>query len=123
MNWWYPVTYDYEVATVSRVYNNLTSAYTLAPAPTPFNVTEMLLEPVLVETSTFDTYFNSTMPDWVYITIPTPVAASTSVVSVSAVLPGPNGTFGALSDIDSVWIDPSEASVAVTGPSGTVFVA
>lgn len=123
MEWWYPVTYYYEVATITSLPSNRTSVYTLEPAPTPFNVTDALLEPIWLETTTFDDYFNMSMPGYVYTTVPTPVAASTSVISISAVLPGPNGTFGALSDIDYVWTEAPEATVAVTGPSGTVFVA
>jgi hypothetical protein len=101
VDWWFAATYEYAVGTLLTLISNVTSAndapvLTLAPATDSFDVSDAMSD-----------YF----------------AEITSIVSRSAVLPIPSPGTISVDDVENLSFDPLPASVAVTGASGTVFVA
>lgn len=108
VDWWFAATYEYAVGTLNTLISNVTSAsgvpvLTLAPATNSFDVSEAI-------------------SDYGAYTV-TPSAEITSIVSRSAVLPIPSPGTIPVDDVENLSFDPLPASVAVTGASGTVFVA
>jgi len=106
VDWWFAATFEYAVGTLSTLISNVTSAnsapvLTLAPATDSFDVSEAISD-----------YYATSLS-----------AEITSIVSRSAVLPIPSPGTIPVDDVENLSFDPLPASVAVTGASGTVFVA
>lgn len=106
VDWWFAATFEYAVGTLSTLISNVTSAnsapvLTLAPATDSFDVSEAISD-----------YYATSLS-----------AEITSIVSRSAVLPIPSPGTIPVDDVGNLSFDPLPASVAVTGASGTVFVA
>lgn len=74
-----------------------------------------------IYTETFDETQNSTVGDYLYTTLPPPTAATTSVTTISDVLPPPSGTFG-LDVLQALDRDPGVPTFAVPGATGTLNI-
>ena len=128
VDWWFAATYEYVVGTLSTLISNVTSAngapvLTLAPATDSFDVSEAISDYYAYTTSLyFDSTSNQTLTEYGAYTV-IPSAEITSIVSRSAVLPIPSPGTIPVDDVENLSFDPLPASVAVTGASGTVFVA
>lgn len=98
--------------------------YTAIPASTPFDLSDALVQVTYLETPAYNTQFNYSYTDYIYTTLPPPVAAVTSVLSVTAVKPLPTGLFSE-EDAANAFLDPMpEANVVVPGLANkTVFSA
>lgn len=120
LDWWWTATYVYAVSTFSIQLNSNDSAtgWTLLPATTPFNVTSALAEATYSSTPYFNTYVNSTLYDFTYYTTPTPVAAATTIVTQTGVVPV-NATSGT-GQIPDLATTPAPASIVIP-ESGGVF--
>lgn len=98
--------------------------YTAEPATTTFDVASALASQTFIPTMVWDPDVNSTVFSYLISTLPDPPAATTSVLSVTAVKPVPTGVI----DVDTAnnaWVDPwPMPSVVVPGPANkTVFSA
>lgn len=127
VEWWYAATYQNIITTLKSYSSNATNTsgpqlLTAVPATSAFNITEVMGDFAYTETVYWDRGYNQSVTEYDPYTV-TPSATSTLVITREAVLPIPQPGIIAKSDVNNYSIDPPPASVAVTGPAGTVFVA
>ncbi|KAL2349944.1 hypothetical protein BJ546DRAFT_818385, partial [Cryomyces antarcticus] len=89
LKWWWTATYYYAISTFSLQFdaNDTQTGWALLSPRTAFNVTDAMLQPTYSTSMIWNSYINSSMVDYQYYSTPTPVAAATTVVTVSAVRP------------------------------------
>jgi len=119
--WWGPA-FEFEAASITavQVANGTDTFSTVAPAATPFNLQEAISASTWVETQVWNTWINETAVEYVFTTPPPLVAASTSVITLSAVLPYPTGPID-LGEYNALFIDPGEAVVTVPAPGKPIL--
>ncbi|KAF2841865.1 hypothetical protein M501DRAFT_988146 [Patellaria atrata CBS 101060] len=130
LRWWHPYPLDYVAAEVgiARDEDGNIIGERLIPVDTPFNVSHALALPIAVPILSWDPLVNSTVDSFSFYS-GRPVAASTAIVTKSAVLPIP--TTVPQTSLETLLIDPpprastvldiaSNSSLVIT--SATPFV-
>ncbi|KAH0374081.1 hypothetical protein KCU65_g22, partial [Aureobasidium melanogenum] len=119
LDYWYTTTLDYAAATFSIQFDSIDSAtgWTLLPATTAFNVTDALQDPTTYYVPTTITHNAANTSISYYTTVdvsPTPVYASTAVVTQTAT--------SAINSTSGIGAIPSDA-VITPPPASTVLSA
>lgn len=121
LDWWYTRTLEHVVSTLSIQFspNDSQTGWTLLPATTTFDVSSALEESSCVPTSTgYDTVYNQTTTEWGCFTIPPPVAAETSLVTIDAVK-SINATTGNGTSLPHLVTVPPTPAITIPSAAGT----
>jgi len=128
LDYWYTETYTHTVSTVSVQFNSNDSqtGWTILPATTEFDISTAITQQTCGQSTAVNTAFNFTTTDWDCYTTPTPVASSTTLLSVDAFTPT-NQTTGNGTNLPNIATEPPLAvatlpSAAGTYTEGTPFV-
>lgn len=128
LDYWYTETYTHTVSTVSVQSNSNDSqtGWTILPATTEFDISTAITQQTCGQSTAVNTAFNFTTTDWDCYTTPTPVASSTTLLSVDAYTPT-NQTTGNGTNLPNIATEPPLAvatlpSAAGTYTEGTPFV-
>ena len=86
LDWWYTRTLYHVVSTISVQFNRneSTTGWTVLPATTPFDLASAMASPTCESSLTWNTIFNMSLWDVSCTPAPTPVAASTTVITQTA---------------------------------------
>ncbi|KAF2475300.1 uncharacterized protein BDR25DRAFT_101436 [Lindgomyces ingoldianus] len=128
IDWWYAATYEFPIGTLTKTanpFNDSKQYLTKIPNTETFDVTSALSDIAYTNSLTYDPEWNIT---WTYLEQydVTPKAEITSVIPRTAALPLPSGDIIPATDAPLYDIDINSlpaASLAITGPTGTVFIA
>jgi hypothetical protein len=128
LDYWYTETYTHTVSTLSVQFNGNDSqtGWTIVPATTEFDISTAITGNTCGPSTSLDTAYNRTTTRYDCFTTPTPVADSTTVLSVDAFTPA-RQTTGNGTDIPNLATEPPKAvatlpSAAGTFTEGTPFV-
>ncbi|GAB7328188.1 hypothetical protein MBLNU13_g00213t1 [Cladosporium sp. NU13] len=128
LDYWYTETYTHTVSTVSVQFNSNDSqtGWTILPATTEFDISTAITQQTCGQSTAVNTAFNFTTTDWDCYTTPTPVASSTTLLTVDAFTPT-NQTTGNGTSLPNIATEPPLAvatlpSAAGTYTEGTPFV-
>jgi hypothetical protein len=128
LDYWYTETYTHTVSTLSVQFNGNDSqtGWTIVPATTEFDIATAITEHTCGPSTSLDTAYNRTTTRYDCFTTPTPVADSTTVLSVDAFTPA-SQTTGNGTNIPNLATQPPKAvatlpSAAGTFTEGTPFV-
>jgi hypothetical protein len=128
LDYWYTETYTHTVSTVSVQFNSndTQTGWTILPATTAFDISTAITQQTCGQSAAVNTAFNYTTTDWDCYTTPTPIAESTTLLSVDAFTP-PTQTTGNGTDFPNIATEPPLAvatlpSAAGTYTEGTPFV-
>jgi hypothetical protein len=128
LDYWYTETYTHTVSTVSVQFNanDSQTGWTILPATTEFDISTAITQQTCGSSTAINTAFNYTTTDWDCYTTPTPVASSTTLLSVDAFTPT-NQTTGNGTQLPNIATEPPLAvatlpSAAGTYTEGTPFV-
>jgi hypothetical protein len=128
LDYWYTETYTHTVSTLSVQFNanDSQTGWTILPATTEFDISTAITEQSCGPSTSLNTAFNRTSTRWDCYTTPTPVASSTTVLSVDAFTPA-SQTTGNGTDLPNLATEPPLAvatlpSAAGTFTEGTPFV-
>jgi hypothetical protein len=128
LDYWYTETYTHTVSTLSLQFNanDSQTGWTMLPATTEFDISTAISEHTCGPSTSLNTAYNRTSTRYDCYTTPTPVAASTTVLSVDAFTPA-SQTTGNGTDIPNLATEPPLAvatlpSAAGTFTEGTPFV-
>ena len=121
------MTYQYDIGTLTSFKQNFTNREyaTLVPATAPFDVSATLAGPGYTESLHYDPVYDETWTWKEEYTIK-PSAQVTSVVTRTAALPLPSGNIFPVDELILYDTAPHllfPAEVAVTGATGTVYIA
>ena len=119
LDWWYTRTLYNVVSTISLQFNrnDSTTGWTALPATTPFDLASAMASPTCTTSYTFNTYWNISLPDVSCTPAPTPVAASTTVITQTA-YKQLNATTG-VGRIPDVVKTPPPATITIPSSGGT----
>ncbi|KIW02634.1 hypothetical protein, variant [Verruconis gallopava] len=112
VDWWFPSNIFLDIASISTITLNGTASYTAVPLSTWTNLNDQLTQDTFIYTEYLDPVASTTVEDYIFTTLPPPIAASTSVTTISDVNPLPNGTFGS-SQLNMINAVPSTPSIVV----------
>ena len=128
LDYWYTETYTHTVSTLSVQFNANESqtGWTILPATTDFDISTAITEHTCGPSTSLNTAYNRTTTRWDCFTTPTPVASSTTLLSVDAFTPT-NQTTGNGTHLPNLATQPPLAvatlpSAAGTYTEGTPFV-
>lgn len=128
LDYWYTETYTHTVSTLSVQFNanDSQTGWTILPATTDFDISTAITERTCGPSTSLNTAYNRTSTRWDCFTTPTPVASSTTVLSVDAFTPT-NQTTGNGTNLPNLATQPPRAvatlpSAAGTYTEGTPFV-
>ena len=128
LDYWYTETYTHTVSTVSVQFNanDSQTGWTILPATTEFDISTAITQQTCGASTAVNTAYNFTTTDWDCYTTPTPVASSTTLLSVDAFTPT-NQTTGNGTQLPNIATEPPLAvatlpSAAGTYTEGTPFV-
>lgn len=128
LDYWYTETYTHTISTVSIQFNTNDSqtGWTILPATTTFDISTAITQATCGASSGLNTQYNFTTVDYDCYTTPTPIASSTTLLSVDAFKPT-NQTTGNGTQIPNIATQPPKAvatlpSAAGTYTEGTPFV-
>jgi hypothetical protein len=128
LDYWYTETYTHTVSTLSLQFNanDSQTGWTMLPATTEFDISTAITEHTCGPSTSLNTAYNVTTTRYDCYTTPTPVADSTTVLSVDAFTPA-SQTTGNGTDIPNLATEPPLAvatlpSAAGTFTEGTPFV-
>ncbi|EKG12387.1 hypothetical protein MPH_10504 [Macrophomina phaseolina MS6] len=125
IGYWYSLDQYYQIVTFYSKTSGSRLTWDYVTATTTFDLVQSVQDGLVSYeiTSAWDPYLNQTTIDFVAITLPMPAAATTTVSSLSEVLPIPTTPLTQENILDDLYTEPPPASVAFTGASSTVFVA
>ncbi|KAK6437880.1 hypothetical protein LTR95_005920 [Oleoguttula sp. CCFEE 5521] len=121
LDWWYTRTLAYVVSTLSIQFspNESQTGWTLLPATTTFDLTSALAQETCVPTDTaLNTMYNQTTIGYGCFTVPVPVAAETSLVTIDAVKTI-NATTGTGTNLPNLITVPPTPSITIPSSAGT----
>ena len=120
LDWWYTRTLYNVVSTISLQYNanHSQTGWTILPATTPFDLSSAMASPICSSTLTFNTYWNISLWDTTCTPAPTPVAASTTVITQTA-FKQLNATTGTGRGFPNVVKTPPPATFTLPSSAGT----
>ncbi|KAI9707998.1 MAG: hypothetical protein M1820_004417 [Bogoriella megaspora] len=129
LDYWWPGVYTYGASMLEVASSDgVPTAYSLVPVDDPLDVTELLQWPTSTDVPSFDPEYNTTWDLPVFYTTPTPVAASTTIVSRLAMSPFPPSS--SIDDVDPTLsvpqltvVTPPPASAVISGSDGIDFIA
>jgi len=128
LDYWYTETYTHTVSTLSLQFNanDSQTGWTMLPATTEFDISTAITEHTCGPSTSLDVAYNRTTTRYDCYTTPTPVASSTTVLSVDAFTPA-SQTTGNGTNIPNLATEPPKAvatlpSAAGTFTEGTPFV-
>jgi len=128
LDYWYTETYTHTVSTLSVQFNanDSQTGWTILPATTDFDISTAITERTCGPSTSLNTAYNRTSTRWDCFTTPTPVASSTTVLSIDAFTPT-NQTTGNGTHLPNLATEPPLAvatlpSAAGTYTEGTPFV-
>lgn len=130
LDYWYTETYTHTVSTVSLQFNanDSQTGWTILPATTEFDISTAITQGTCGQSTGVNTFYNitTTNTNWDCFTTPTPVASSTTLLSVDAFTPT-NQTTGNGTSLPNIATEPPLAvatlpSAAGTYTEGTPFV-
>nr|OQO20956.1 hypothetical protein B0A51_14244 [Rachicladosporium sp. CCFEE 5018] len=121
LDWWYTRTLGYVVSTLSIQFspNESQTGWTLLPATTTFDLTSALAQETCYPTATaYNTVYNYTSTGYGCSTVPFPVAAVTSLVTIDAVKTI-NATTGTGTNLPNLITVPPTPSITIPSSAGT----
>jgi hypothetical protein len=122
--WWFPMNILQATSSIQTIPLNGSTVYSMVPVQTSLNVDAEILsaDVVYTLTETYNADFNTSLFGYFASTPPLPPAASTVVMTVSAVGPAPSTTFG-VDELVFLNIDMPTPTFAVPGATGDEYVA
>jgi hypothetical protein len=122
VEWWFPANVYLDVASISTITLNGSSSYTAVPLSTWTDINDQLSQDTFIYTEYLDPVDSTTVQDYIFTTLPPPIAASTSITTISDINPLPTGTFG-IDELNDLNADPAIPSITVPDAIPTPIIA
>jgi hypothetical protein len=112
VDWWFPANVYLDVASISTITLNGSSSYTAVLLSTFTDINDQLSQETFMFTEYLDPVAGTTVDDYIFTTLPPPIAASTSITTISDISALPTGTFG-IDELNALNADPDIPSITV----------